>query len=277
MKDYILSGAVIGDTIGSTFEWDNYKPGDDLIRSDTHPTDDSVMTLAIAKALIDSYPIEFSDSGMEVVKKNAIKEMVAYYNTHSHGYGYGGHFKQWCKGYNNYEPYNSYGNGSAMRISSVAYACNSIEEVKMLSKAVTEVTHNHPEGIKGAESIAVATFMARMGYKKEEIKDYIVNNYYPEILDFDLDDLIENYEFDVSCQGSCNVALYCFFISDNFFDAIKKGLLVGGDTDTICAMIGSIAEAYYKELPVGLSSIIFNYLDEMMISTIEEFNRLYIK
>ncbi|MDO5440698.1 MAG: ADP-ribosylglycohydrolase family protein, partial [Erysipelotrichaceae bacterium] len=161
-------------------------------------------------------------------------------------YGYGGSFYNWAMS-DSKEPYNSWGNGSAMRVSSVGWIANSIEEVKKLSKAVSEVTHNHPEGIKGAEAIAMCIYMARLGKTKEEIKEYIYDNYYPELDYLDYEELLDTYEFDVSCQGSVPQAIFCFLIGEAFNDVIKTAVSIGGDSDTIACMAGSIAEAYYKD------------------------------
>ena len=161
-------------------------------------------------------------------------------------YGYGGSFFDWAMSESN-EPYNSWGNGSGMRISPVGWIANSIEEVKKLSKAVSEVTHNHPEGIKGAEAIAMCIYMARIGKTKEEIKEYIYDNYYPELDYLDYEELLDTYEFDVSCQGSVPQAIFCFLIGESFNDVIKTAVSIGGDSDTIACMAGAIAEAYYKD------------------------------
>ena len=134
-----------------------------------------------------------------------------------------------------------------MRISPVGWVANTEEEVKILSKAVTEITHNHPEGIKGAEAVAMAIFMALHGSSKEEIKERMIKDYYPEIKDLDFDDLVKNYEFSEICQKSVPQAIYCFLISDSVEDAIRNCVGIGGDCDTTGAMAGAIAEAYYSK------------------------------
>ena len=143
----------------------------------------------------------------------------------------------------NPKPYNSFGNGAAMRISPVAYVAKSIEEVKTLSRKITEVSHNHPEGIKGAEATAIATYLALNNFKIFEIKDYIINNYYK--IDFSLDEIRDSYVFDESCQGTVPYALEAFFESKDFEDAIRNAISIGGDSDTIAAICGSVACAYY--------------------------------
>ena len=144
-----------------------------------------------------------------------------------------------------------------MRISPVAYFADTIDDVKKLSYAVTSVSHNHPEGIKGAEATAVAIFLALQGKTKEEIKDYIVKNYYP--LEFTLDEIRPTYTFDVSCQGSVPQALEAFFESNDFEDAIRNAISIGGDSDTIAAITGGIAEAYY-----GVSDEIKHFVGEKL-------------
>ena len=142
----------------------------------------------------------------------------------------------------NPQPYNSWGNGSAMRVSACGFAAKSLEEAVQMSKKVTEVSHNHPEGIKGAEATAVAIYLAKTGSSLSEIKNYINEHYYK--IDFKLDDIRQEYQFDVSCQGSVPQALG-FFESNSFEDAIRNAISIGGDSDTIGAITGSIAEAYY--------------------------------
>ena len=145
------------------------------------------------------------------------------------------------------EPYNSCGNGSDMRISPLGWMAKTEEEVKILSKTVTEITHNHPEGIKGAEAVAMAIFLARNGYSKEQIKERMVNDYYPEIESLEFQDLVEHYDFYEICQKSVPQAIYCFLISDSLEDALRNCVAIGGDCDTTGAMAGAIAEAYYQK------------------------------
>ena len=152
-------------------------------------------------------------------------------------------FFRWCDkafrtGYA--EPYNSFGNGSAMRISPVGWMAKSEEEVKILSKTVTEITHNHPEGIKGAEAVAMCIYLARNGYSKEQIEERMLNDYYPEISSLDFDELVENYEFSEICQKSVPQAIYCFLISNSLEDTIRNCVAIGGDCDTTGAMAGSL-------------------------------------
>ena len=156
--------------------------------------------------------------------------------------GYGGHFAQWISE-DDPRPYNSWGNGAAMRVSACGWAGRTLDEVKAMSRAVTEVTHNHPEGVKGAEATAACVFLARQGKSKDEIKAYVSEHYYP--LDFTLDEIRPSYDFDVSCQGSVPQALEAFFESTSFEDAIRNAISIGGDSDTIGAIGGAVAEAFY--------------------------------
>lgn len=273
-----MIGAIIGDVVGSRFEFDNIKNKSfDLFHSSCTFTDDTVCTIAVAKALIDNYPIDYSKKGLEKIKKDVVDNFVSYCNRYKDR-GYGGTFYNWLNGMNDYQPYNSWGNGSAMRISPVGWFADSIEEIKKLSKAVSEVTHDHYEGIKGAEAVAVSIFMARNGKTKEEIKEYIYDNYYPELNYLDYNELVDTYTFDVSCQGSVPQAIFCFLISKDFKDAIKTSVSIGGDTDTIACMAGGIAEAYYKEKE-DLSLVIndfckMNYLPKEFIEIVNKFNKI---
>lgn len=242
-----MLGAIIGDMVGSLFEFHPIKSKEfDLFNRRCCMSDDSLLTLDVAKVLLEHYPIDYSEKGLEIIKKELIQRFVQTVNSHR-GAGWGAMFFEWAKGETDYKPYNSYGNGSAMRISPVCWAANSEEEVKKLSKAVTEITHNHPEGLKGAESVAMAIYLARIGKSKEDIKKYISKNYYPEILALNFDDLIEHYEFSEICQKSCPQAIYCFLISTGLEDAIRNCVAIGGDCDTTSAMAGAIAEAYYQK------------------------------
>ena len=186
-----MIGAIIGDIVGSRFEWDNHHSKDfDLLTHKCFFTDDSVMSLAICDALM-KCKADYSD-----LSEQAIRSMQGVGRPYPHC-GYGGSFQRWMYS-DTPKPYNSYGNGAAMRVSGCGYVGRTIDEVKQLSRAVTEVTHNHPEGLKGAEATAVAVFLARTGKSLIEIQDYIIKNYYP--LGFTLDSIRETYRFTETCQ-----------------------------------------------------------------------------
>lgn len=258
-----MIGAIIGDIIGSRFEWNNYRSKDfELFADECSFTDDSVMSLAVCDALMRSKH-DRSDLG-----EQAVRSMQEIGRPYPHC-GYGGSFYRWMYS-DNPQPYNSFGNGAAMRVSGCGYAGNSIDEVKRLSKAVTEVTHNHPEGIKGAEAVAVAVFLARTGSSMREIRDYIVKNYYP--LDFTLDGIRETYQFNETCQGTVPQALEAFFESTDFEDAVRNAISIGGDSDTLAAITGSIAEAYYG-VPQNIRQQATAFLDKRLLNILREFEK----
>ncbi len=260
-----MLGAIIGDIVGSRFEWHNYKSKDfEFLNYQCFFTDDSVMSLALCKALLQS------GNGFADLSEQAITCMREFGKNYPHA-GYGGGFSSWLLSVNP-QPYNSFGNGAAMRVSGCGYVANSIEEAKRLSKAVTEVTHNHPEGLKGAEAVAVAVFLARSGWNLLEIRDYIVKNYYR--IGFTLDSIREEYDFDVTCQGSVPQALEAFFESTDFEDAIRNAILIGGDSDTIAAITGAVAEAYYG-IPTEIRKHALTFLDERLLAILVEFENKY--
>ena len=244
-----MLGAIIGDMVGSVYEFKRGCSKDfDIYNKSNKMTDDSLLTLAVAKVLIDNYPIDYSNKGLNVIKEQLKKEFIKAVNENPF-VGWGSMFFAWATNSdgNNYVPYNSFGNGSAMRISPVGWIANSIEEVKILSKAVTEITHNHQEGIKGAEAIAVCIYLARNGSSINEIRNFVQEHYYPEIQNFDFDVLRMTYRFNATCQKSVPQAIYCFLVSSSLEDTIRNCVAIGGDTDTIGAMAGAIAEAYYQK------------------------------
>lgn len=254
-------GAVIGDIVGSIYEWSNIKSKDfELFDEECTFTDDSVMTIAIDKAILDC------NSDYSKLHDLVIDNMVSIGRNYEFC-GYGGRFYHWIMT-DNHEPYNSFGNGSAMRVSGVGLIAKDIEEVKKISRIVTEVSHNHEEGIKGAEAVSIAIFLARNNKSIEEIKEYIIDNYYK--IDFKLDDIRSNYVFDVTCQGSVPQSLEAFFESTSFEDAIRNAISIGGDSDTIAAITGSIAEAYYG-IPEDIKVKASNYLDDKLLKIINKF------
>ena len=269
-----MLGAIIGDTVGSRYEWRNHKNKDfELFHRSCRFTDDSVCTMAVAETLLDHYPIDYSEDGLNKIKNDLVNNLIRYVKTYP-DVGYGGRYYEWATGKGDHNPYNSWGNGSAMRVSPVGWLADSEEEVMKLAKAVSEVTHDHPEGIKGAQAVAMCIYLARKGKSREEIKEYIYDRFYP-ILDYlDYDELVENYRFNVSCQGSVPQAIYCFLISNSFEDALRTAVSIGGDTDTICCMAGSIAEAFYqneKTEQLFKRFLSMDYLNETEKKSIERF------
>ena len=256
-----MLGAITGDIIGSIYEANNIKTKKfDLFTDKNRFTDDTVMTFAVAEALMNG-------GGDE----NFIRFMKRYGLLYPRA-GYGGTFVRWLAS-DTTEPYNSWGNGSAMRVSSCGWIANldiPIEEglklTEDLAKKSAEVTHNHPEGIKGAQATAVSIFFMRHGKSKNAIKEYKdkLKDYIKDRFEYDLDFTIEEirpiYRFDVSCQGSVPPAIVSFLESENFEDAIRNAISIGGDSDTIGAITGSIAEAAYG-IPEDIKEKSMSYLD----------------
>lgn len=260
-----MLGAIIGDIVGSRFEWNNIKTKKfDLLTYKCFPTDDSIMTLALAQAILVSKP-DYSD-----LSKNAVECMQAVGRNYP-DCGYGGKFREWMFS-DNPQPYNSFGNGAAMRVSAAGFAADSLAEAKMLAKKITEVTHNHPEGLKGAEATAVAIYMARTGSSILEIRDCIDQNYYP--MNFTLDGIRATYQFSETCQDTVPQALMAFFESSGFEDAIRNAISIGGDSDTIAAICGGVAEAYYG-IPSGIRKHALTFLDERLLQILVDFENKY--
>jgi type I restriction enzyme M protein len=260
-----MLGAIIGDIAGSRFEFNNYKAKDfQFLHSRCKPTDDSLMTLAVAEAILSCKP-DRSD-----LPDQAVRCMQEIGRRYPHA-GYGNRFSRWLE-LPDPRPYGSFGNGAAMRVSPCGFAARDLEDAKMLSKMVTAVTHNHPEGLKGAEAAAVAVYLARTGKSMSEIREVICKEYYP--LDFTLDEIRPGYSFDVSCQGSLPPALEAFFESTDYEDTIRNAISIGGDSDTLAAIAGGIAEAYYG-IPAALreKALAFLYPDELRILT--DFEKQY--
>ena len=260
-----MLGAIIGDIAGSRFEWHNIKTKEfNLLTYRCRPTDDSIMTLAVAKALLES------DETFSDLADKAVHWMQTLGRQYPNA-GYGGRFSRWLVS-SHPQPYNSYGNGAAMRVSPCAYAAGSLEEAKLLSYKVTAVTHDHPEGLKGAEATTAAIYMALHGSSLAQIRDYINENYYH--IDYTLNDIRPAYTFDVSCQGSVPQALEAFFESTGYEDTIRNAISIGGDSDTIAAIAGGVAEAYYG-IPSALREKALIYLDETQRGIVEEFEEKY--
>ncbi len=262
-----MLGAIIGDIVGSVYEWHNIKSKEfELFPTRHHykPTDDSIMTLAVAKAILNA------GSDIPSLEKEAVKQMQALGALYPHA-GYGGKFRYWLRDPNPH-PYNSFGNGAAMRVSPCGFAATSLKEAISMADAVTKVTHNHPEGLKGAEATIVAIYMARTDKSKEEIRKAIEKHYYK--IDFTLDEIRPGYRFDVTCQGSVPQALEAFFESVSFEDAIRNAISIGGDSDTLAAITASIAEAYYG-IPSDISAKALTYLDETQLSILNTFEAKY--
>ena len=259
-----MLGVIIGDIAGSRFEFNNHRSKDfDLFAKGCFITDDSIMTLAIAKAILECR------GDWKQLGENAVKQMQTIGRRYP-DCGYGGMFGKWVFS-GKPKPYNSYGNGAAMRVSPCGFIAQTEDEAKLLSKKVTEVTHNHPEGLKGAEAAAIAVFLARNGTAKDEIKERIEKDYYK--LDFTLDSIRDCYKFNETCQGTVPQAITAFLESTSFEDTIRNAISIGGDSDTLAAIAGSIAEACYG-IPPGLKTQALAFLNQELLDIYQEWEKL---
>lgn len=255
-----MIGAIIGDIAGSRFEWDNHRSKDfELFTPKCFATDDSIMSLAVAEALMRARA-DFSDLSAQAVR--CMQEVGRPYPD----CGYGGRFLGWMYA-DDPQPYHSFGNGAAMRVSACGLAAKSVEEAKALSRAVTIVTHDHPEGLKGAEATAVAVYMGKSGAPMADIRA-CMEGYYA--LDFTLDSIRATYRFNETCQQTVPQALEAFFESTGFEDAIRNAISIGGDSDTVAAITGGVAGAYYG-VPEALSQAARGYLDARLLDILERF------
>ncbi|MDR0551357.1 MAG: ADP-ribosylglycohydrolase family protein [Spirochaetaceae bacterium] len=259
-----MYGALAGDICGSIYEWNNRKTETpekiNLIDDECQFTDDSVLTIGVADALLSGGDYKAG--------------IVTWARKYPHS-GYGGSFRKWFKE-ENPQPYNSWGNGSAMRVSPVGWAFGTLEETLDAAKKSAEVTHNHPEGIKGAQATAAAIFLARNGKSKAEIKEYVEKEFAYN-LDEDLGELRKTYTFDESCQGTVPPAIMAFLVSNDFVHAIQIAISLGGDTDTLACITGSIAEAFYKEIPAKLAGFINAKISGDMKQVIKRFHEKYLQ
>lgn len=264
-----MYGAIIGDIVGSRFEFNNHRSKKfDLFSDKCFFTDDTVMTVAVADAINNC----LRDSGnYDNLSQYAIKSMQKIGRRYP-GCGWGGRFARWIFT-DNPQPYNSWGNGAAMRVSPIIWAAKNIDECKAMTAAVTRISHNHPEGMIGAEATAVIGFMAKNGASKEELREYIEDHYYT--LDFTIDGIRETYRFNESCQETVPQALECFLESTSFEDCIRLSISVGGDSDTLAAIAGSVAEAYYG-VPDDMKAQARQYLDGILLMPLHRFNEEFM-
>ncbi len=233
-----MLGAVFGDIVGSVYEFHNTNRMDfPLISRASQPTDDSIMTLAVADALMRTW-----GESDEKIKEEIVKSMQRMGRMYPNA-GYGGRFRAWLAA-EDPKPYGSLGNGSGMRVSSVGWLYQTLEDTLHAANLTAEVTHNHPEGIKGARAIAACVFLARTGASKEEIRTYAADTFGYD-LSRPLDDIRRNYSFDPTCPGSVPEAIRAFYESSNYEDAVRRAVVLGGDSDTLACMAGAIAEAYF--------------------------------
>lgn len=254
-----MLGAIGGDIVGSFYEIMPIKTTEfPLFTRRSIFTDDTVLTIAVAHSILEK--VDYATSFKAIGRK------------YPHA-GYGGSFYRWLFT-DDTTPYNSWGNGSAMRVSPIGFAFDSLETVLEEARKSAEVTHNHPEGVKGAQAVAIAIFLARMGESKERIREGISRGFHYN-LDRTLDQIRPTYHFDVSCQGSVPEAIIAFLESENYEDALRKAISLGGDSDTMACMAGAIAQAFYKQIPEEIVLEIRKRLPDEFLTVIDRFYEVY--
>lgn len=252
-----MIGAIAGDMIGSPYERFSMKNPDFFIRVAGF-TDDTVLTVAVANSILNE--VDFAES----IKLFAMQH---------YSLPYGRAFRRWMNAWEN-KPYNSWGNGSAMRVSPVGFAFDTIDEVLTQAKKSAEVSHNHPEGIKGAQATALSVLMARQGADKETIRKEIENRFNYD-LQRTVDGIRPAYRFDVSCQGSVPESIIAFLDSDDYESTIKNAISLGGDADTMACIAGGIAQAFYKKIPAGIVLEAREKLTKDLLVVVDQFNGRY--
>jgi ADP-ribosylglycohydrolase len=260
-----MLGAIAGDVIGSVYEgkkaWQeartlHFEP---LFARRARFTDDTVLTVAVAEAIL---------HGGDLV--DLFKEYARSYP----GAGYGGTFRRWAES-DDREPYHSWGNGSAMRVSPVGFAYNLLDEVLMRARWTAEVTHDHPDGIRGAQATAAAIYLARTGRGKDEIRDYLERKF-GYSLRARLDDIRPMFSFDVSCRGTVPPAILAFLESPDYEDAVRLAVSLGGDTDTLACIAGGVAQAYYGGVPGPIREAALARLDDPLRKVLAEFEARFM-
>lgn len=256
----LLLGGIAGDIIGSIYEFNPVRFKDfELFKSNSTYTDDTVMTIANAEWLL---------------SKGVLMDIMRKYGHKYPGAGYGGMFYDWLKS-RCPKPYNSFGNGSAMRVSPIGWAFDTLEETLEAAKQSAEITHNHPEGIKGAQATAACIFMARTGKSKQEIKEYVETKFGYD-LSRTCNEIRPTYQFNESCQGTVPESIIAFLESTDFESAIRLTVSLGGDADTMGAITGAIAEAYYNVIPEHIKNEVLKRLPEEFINVLGEFYNRFI-
>ncbi len=253
-----MLGAIAGDIIGSVYEsrpikTPHFYPLFDRL---CHPTDDTILTVALAESIL------YGDDFVVTLKD--------FFRCYPYA-GYGGTFARWAQS-TSCRPYGSWGNGSAMRVSPVGFAYDTLEEVLQKAKESAAVTHNHPEGIKGAQATAGAIFLARHGKSKEEIKAFVADTFRYD-LSRSLDDIRPDYVFDVSCQGTVPQAIQAFLESTDYENAVRLAISLGGDSDTLACITGGIAQAFYGGVPSEIAEVVWDLLNDHLAGIVREFIR----
>lgn len=265
-----MLGAIAGDIIGSVYEGRRHTNQEDFPLFDQfcHFTDDTVLTVAVAEVVMDrTGPIP-----ARAAKEAYAAKLRLWGRRYPHA-GYGGMFRRWLAEENS-GPYNSCGNGSAMRVSSIGFAFDTLEEVLREAAWSAAVTHNHPEGVKGAQAAAAATFLARKSEDKAAIRSYI-NKQFGYDLNRSVADIRATYHFDVTCQGTVPEAVIAFLDSSDYEDAVRKAVSLGGDADTLACITGGIAQAYYKQIPKHIADRVYLLLDSRIRSMVARFEERY--
>ncbi len=254
-----MIGAIAGDIIGSAYEFDSVKSTDfKLFPSEARFTDDTVLTITVADCILNG------------------KNYTSTFKEYGHRYpnaGYGSMFARWLD--SDYSrPYNSYGNGSAMRVSPIGFAFSTFQSVMDEARKTAEVTHSHPEGIKGAQAVAISIHLVREGYSKDAIRDYV-----EETFEYDLhrtlDEIRPSYTFDETCPGSVPESIIAFLESNDYEDAVRKAVSLGGDSDTMACIAGGIAHAYYKVIPKYIIDKVRGILNEKLLYVVDQFTERY--
>lgn len=254
-----MLGAIAGDIIGAPYEWNRIKTKDfPLFSPSSCFTDDTVLTVALADCILNGR--EYGET------------MREYYQRYPHC-SYGAGFHLWANSPNPV-PYNSWGNGAAMRISPVGFALDDLSMVLKEAANFTSVTHNHPEGIRGAQAVASAIYLARRGDSKDSIQEFIVDRFGYDI-SRTLDEIRPDYQFDESCQGTVPQAIICFLESTDFEDAIRNAVSLGGDSDTLACIAGGIAQAFYGEVPGDIIAAVEERLDQSLWRICREFSERF--
>jgi ADP-ribosylglycohydrolase len=256
-----MLGAIAGDIIGSVYEWDRIKTKDfPLFSPDSGFTDDTVLTVALADTILTGVP--YADN------------LKLFYRAYP-GRGYGGSFHAWARSRDT-GPYNSWGNGAAMRISPAGFAYDDLETVLSMAREFTAVTHNHPEGIKGGQATAAVIFLARTGSSRDEIRRYVEESFGYD-LSLHIDEIRPGYTFNESSQGTVPQAIRAFLDSISFEDAIRNAVSLGGDSDTLACITGGIAQAFYGEVPVAIRGKVYAILDPRLEQITKAFMERYVK
>lgn len=256
-----MIGAIAGDIVGSVYEWDNIKTKEfPFFGEKCFFTDDSILTVALADTILTGTPY--------------VDNLKTFYRWYPDG-GYGGRFHEWARSKDSV-PYNSWGNGAAMRISPVGFAYDDLDVVLQKAKEVTEITHNHPEGIKGGQSTAAAIFLARTGSTKNEIREYIERKFKYD-LSRHVDEIRPTYTFNESSQDTVPQAIRAFLDSTDYEDAIRTAISLGGDSDTLACITGGIAQSFYKGVPQFIQEKVYSILDDRLGEITHAFMDRYCK